>query len=35
MKINLESGQIFHDNNLTTESLYNFLNVQQDVKKKN
>ena len=34
MKIHLESGQIFHDNNLTTESLYNFLNVQQDLSKK-
>ena len=34
MKIHLESGQIFHDNNLTTESLYDFLNVQQDVTKK-
>ena len=31
MKIHLESGQIFHDNNLTTESLYDFLKVQQDV----
>ena len=34
MKIHLESGQIFHDNNLTTESLYDFLKVQQDVTKK-
>ena len=34
IKIHLESGEIFHDNNLTTESLYDFLNIQQDLSKK-
>ena len=34
IKIHLESGQIFHDNNLTSESLYDFLNTQQDLNKK-
>ena len=34
LKIHLESGKIFHDNNLTGESLYDFLNLQQDIKKK-
>ena len=34
IKIHLESGQIFHDNNLTTESFYDFLNNQQDLSRK-
>ena len=34
MKIHLESGKIFHDNNSTSESLYDFLKVQEDIKKK-
>ena len=34
IKIHLESGQIFHDNNLTNESFYDFLNNQQDLTKK-
>ena len=34
IKIHLESGQIFHDNNLTIESFYDFLNNQQDLSKK-
>ena len=34
IKIHLESGQIFHDNNITNESLYDFLNNQQDLTKK-
>ena len=33
IKIHLKSGQIFHDNNLTSESFYNFLNNQQDLTK--
>ena len=33
IKIHLESGQIFHDNNLTTESFYDFLNKQLDLSK--
>ena len=28
IKIHLESGQIFHDNNITNESFYDFLNNQ-------
>ena len=34
IKIHLESGQIFHDNNITSESFYDFLNNQQDLSKK-
>ena len=34
IKIHLESGQTFHDNNITNESLYDFLNNQQDLSKK-
>ena len=34
IKIHLESGEIFHDNNLTNESLYEFLYLQQDLSKK-
>ena len=34
IKIHLESGQIFHDNNLTSKSLHDFLNTQQDLTKK-
>ena len=34
IKIHLESGQIFHDNNITGESFYDFLNNQQDFSKK-
>ena len=34
MKIHLESGKIFYDDNSTSECLYDFLKVQQDIKKK-
>ena len=34
MKIHIESGQIFIDNQITGESLYNFLCTQQDLTKK-
>ena len=34
IKIHLESSQIFHDNNITGESFYDFLNNQQDLSKK-
>ena len=34
IKIHLESGQIFHDNNITSKSFYDFLNNQQDLTKK-
>ena len=34
MKIHIESGQIFIDNQITGESLYDFLRVQQDLTKK-
>ena len=34
IKIHLESGQIFQDNNLSNESLYDFLSFQQDSTKK-
>ena len=34
IKIHLESGQIFHDNNIMSESFYDFLNNQQDLSKK-
>ena len=34
MKIHLECGKIFHNNNSTSESLYDFLKVQEDIKKK-
>ena len=34
MKIHIESGQIFIDNQITGGSLYNFLCVQQDLTKK-
>ena len=33
IKIHLKSSQIFHDNNLTSESFYDFLNNQQDLTK--
>ena len=35
MKIHLESGKIFFEDRSTSESLYDFLKVQQDLKKKN
>ena len=34
IKIHLESGQIFQDNNLTGESFYDFLRNQEDLSKK-
>ena len=34
MKIHIENGQIFDDNNITGESLYDFLRAQEDVTKK-
>ena len=34
LKIHLESGQFFHDNNITNESIYDFLLKQQDETKK-
>ena len=34
MEIHIESGQIFIDNQITGESLYNFLRAQQDITKK-
>ena len=34
IKIHLESGQIFHDSNITGESFYDFLNNQQDLSRK-
>ena len=34
MKIHIESGQIFINNQITGESLYNFLHTQQDLIKK-
>ena len=34
MKIHIESGQIFIDNQITRECLYNFLRTQQDLTKK-
>ena len=34
MKIHIESGQIFIDNQITGESLYDFLHAQQDLTKK-
>ena len=34
MKIHLESGKIFFEDRSTSESLYDFLKVQQDLKKK-
>ena len=34
MKIHIESGQIFIDNQITGESLYDFLRSQQDLTKK-
>ena len=34
IKIHLESGHIFHDNNITNESFYDFLDNQQDLNKK-
>ena len=34
IKIHIESGQIFIDNQITGESLYNFLRAQQDLTKK-
>ena len=34
IKIHLESGQIFHDNNITSESFFDFLNNQQALNKK-
>ena len=34
LKIHLESGQFFHDNNITNESIYDFFLKQQDETKK-
>ena len=34
LKIHLESGQFFHDNNITNENIYDFLLKQQDETKK-
>ena len=34
LKIHLESGQFFHDNNITNESIYDFFIKQQDQTKK-
>ena len=34
IQIHLDSGQIFHDNKITSESLYDFLKKQQDLTKK-
>ena len=34
LKIHLESGQFFHDNNITNESIYDFFLKQQDQTKK-
>ena len=34
MKIHIESGKIFVDNQITGESLYDFLHTQQDLTKK-
>ena len=34
LKIHLESGQFFHDNNITNESIYDFFVKQQDESKK-
>ena len=34
MKIHIESGQIFIDNQIMGESLHNFLRVQEDLTKK-
>ena len=34
LKIHLESGQFFHDNNITNESIYDFFLKQQDQAKK-
>ena len=34
MKIHIESGQIFINNQITRESLYDFLRAQQDLTKK-
>ena len=35
IKIHIESGQVFHNNQITGESLYDFLRVQEDVTKVN
>ena len=34
MKIHIETGQIFHDNQITGESLFDFLRAQEDITKK-
>ena len=34
MKVHIESGQIFIDNQITGESVYDFLHVQQNLTKK-
>ena len=34
MKIHIETSQIFHDNQITGESLFDFLHVQEDITKK-
>ena len=34
MKIHVETGQIFHDNQITGESLFDFLRAQEDITKK-
>ena len=34
LKIHIETGQIFHDNQITGESIFNFLRNQEDITKK-
>ena len=34
MKIHIETSQIFHDNQITDESLFDFLHIQEDITKK-
>ena len=34
IQIHIDSGQIFHDNKITSKSLYDFLKKQQDLNKK-
>ena len=34
MKIHIETGQIFHDNQITGESLFDFLRALEDITKK-
>ena len=33
LKIRIETGQLFHDNQITGESIFNFLRNQEDIKK--